>query len=125
MERIRLVEYHEINRALLSRRLERCGYPVVKTLDGAQGVAMIKSRGPSLILMDLSQPVVDRWLAKRAVESDAAPRSICAFGQTTAAITNDRTRCREAGCCGYSPTSVEFPCPAYNFTEVLTGSIIP
>ncbi len=40
MEKILLVEDNEMNRDMLSRRLERKGYQVICALDGEQAVAM-------------------------------------------------------------------------------------
>ena len=49
MIKILLVEDNELNRDMLSRRLERKGYAVVMALDGQQGVDMATSEGPALI----------------------------------------------------------------------------
>ena len=40
MPKILLVEDNEMNRDMLSRRLERKGYEVIIAVDGAMGVAM-------------------------------------------------------------------------------------
>jgi CheY-like chemotaxis protein len=56
MPKILLVEDNEMNRDMLSRRLERRGYQVLMAVDGEQGVAMAQSEAPDLILMDMSLP---------------------------------------------------------------------
>ena len=43
MQRILLVEDNEMNRDMLSRRLERRGYEVIIAIDGQQGVALAQS----------------------------------------------------------------------------------
>ena len=48
MIKILLVEDNEMNRDMLSRRLERRGYKVVCALDGQQAVALAKSEAPGL-----------------------------------------------------------------------------
>ena len=58
MSKILIVEDNEMNRDMLSRRLERKGFEVVMAEDGAKGVNMSKSESPDLILMDLSLPAV-------------------------------------------------------------------
>ena len=63
MSKILIVEDNEMNRDMLSRRLERKGFEVVMAEDGAKGVDMSKSESPDLILMDLSLPVMDGWEA--------------------------------------------------------------
>ena len=63
-----LVEDNELNRDMLSRRLERKGYVIQMAADGAQGVSMATELRPALILMDLSLPVMDGWEAIRRTE---------------------------------------------------------
>ena len=59
MAKILLVEDNEMNRDMLSRRLERKGHTVVMAFDGGAGVAMARTEAPDLILMDMSLPVLD------------------------------------------------------------------
>jgi CheY-like chemotaxis protein len=59
MSKILLVEDNEMNRDMLSRRLERRGFVVIMAADGEQGLAMAESEKPDLILMDMSLPVLD------------------------------------------------------------------
>ena len=54
MARILLVEDNEMNRDMLSRRLQRRGYEVLIAVDGAEGVAEGQTQAPDLILMDMS-----------------------------------------------------------------------
>ena len=58
MPKILLVEDNEMNRDMLSRRLQRKGYEVVIAIDGAQGVELAAVESPDLILMDMSLPAV-------------------------------------------------------------------
>ena len=46
MAKILLVEDNEMNRDMLSRRLHRKGYDVVIAIDGAEGVALARSKRP-------------------------------------------------------------------------------
>ncbi len=71
MAKILLVEDNELNRDMLSRRLQRKGYEVIIAVDGGEGVAMAHSHAPDLILMDMSLPVLDGWEATRKLK--AAP----------------------------------------------------
>jgi response regulator RpfG family c-di-GMP phosphodiesterase len=73
MAKILLVEDNEMNRDMLSRRLQRKGYEVVLAVDGGEGVAMAHSHAPDLILMDMSLPVLDGWEATRKLK--AAPET--------------------------------------------------
>jgi CheY-like chemotaxis protein len=109
MHKILLVEDNEMNRDMLSRRLERRGYQIVMALDGAQGVAMAQSEKPALILMDMSLPVMDGWTATRTLKSDAATSNIPVIGLTANAMAGDREKCLEAGCDDDDTKPVELP----------------
>jgi len=63
MSKILLVEDNEMNRDMLTRRLERKVYEVVIAVDGQAGIDMASSASPDIILMDLSLPVIDGWEA--------------------------------------------------------------
>ena len=58
MAKILLLEDNEMNRDMLSRRLERKGFEVLIAVDGQEGVNMARSESPSLLL-DMSLPVMD------------------------------------------------------------------
>ena len=72
MPKILLVEDNEMNRDMLSRRLQRKGYQVVLAVDGQSGVEMAQTQAPDLVLMDMSLPVLDGWEATRRLKADAA-----------------------------------------------------
>src|SRR5437016_9261284 len=61
MPKILLVEDNEMNRDMLSRRLQRKGYTVVTAEDGEKGLSLARSEAPDLILMDISLPVMGGW----------------------------------------------------------------
>jgi len=101
MAKILLVEDNEMNRDMLSRRLERRGYAVVMAVDGAEGVEMARSEAPDLILMDMSLPVLDGWEATRQLKGDPAVSGIPVIALTAHAMAGDRDRAVEAGCDDY------------------------
>ena len=57
--RILLIEDNELNRDMLTRRLERKGYSVISAGDGLSGIEKAGSEKPELILLDLLMPVMD------------------------------------------------------------------
>ena len=109
MDKILLVEDNEMNRDMLSRRLERRGFAVVMAVDGAQGVSMAQTENPAVILMDMSLPVMDGWTATRTLKSADATRGIPIIGLTAHAMAGDREKCMEAGCDDYDTKPIEFP----------------
>src|SRR5215207_2998131 len=98
MSRILLVEDNEMNRDMLSRRLQRRGYEVLIALDGEEGVKMAQSEAPDLILMDMSLPVIDGWEATRTLKGSAETKGIPVIALTAHAMSTDRDRAMEAGC---------------------------
>jgi CheY-like chemotaxis protein len=108
MPKILLVEDNEMNRDMLSRRLERRGMEVLIAIDGEQGVAMARSEQPDLILMDMSLPTMDGWSATRHLKSDTATCKIPIIALTAHAMAGDRDKCLAAGCDDYDTKPVEF-----------------
>jgi two-component system cell cycle response regulator DivK len=108
MPKILLVEDNEMNRDMLSRRLERRGYRVAIALDGEQGVSMAGSEAPDLILMDMSLPVLDGWEAARRLKAAPGTRAIPIIALTAHAMVGDREKAIEAGCDDYDTKPVEF-----------------
>src|SRR5438093_916087 len=109
MAKILLVEDNELNRDMLSRRLQRKGHQVVMAEDGEQGVAMAQSQGPDLILLDMSLPLIDGWEAARRIRGAPATRTIPIIALTAHAMTGDREKALEAGCDDYDTKPVELP----------------
>ena len=105
--RILLVEDNEMNRDMLSRRLERRGYEVLLALDGAAGVAVARELRPDLVLMDIGLPVMDGYAATRALKADPATRVIPVIALTASAMVGDREKCFAAGCDDYDTKPVE------------------
>ena len=109
MAKILLVEDNEMNRDMLSRRLQRKGYEVVIAVDGGEGVAMAHSQAPDLILMDMSLPVLDGWEATRKLKAAPETAGIPVIALTAHAMATDREKAMEAGCDDYDTKPIELP----------------
>lgn len=109
MAKILLVEDNEMNRDMLSRRLQRKGYDVVMAVDGEQGVAMASSQSPDLILMDMSLPVLNGWDATRRIKADSALAGIPVIALTAHAMASDREQALAAGCDAYETKPIDLP----------------
>jgi CheY-like chemotaxis protein len=107
MPKILLVEDNEMNRDMLTRRLERRGFQVVSAVDGRAGIAMGEQEAPDLILMDMSLPDLDGWEATRLLKSSSRTRSIPIIALTAHAMSGDRERAMEAGCDDYDTKPVD------------------
>jgi len=106
MSKILLVEDNEMNRDMLSRRLQRKGFEVVIAVDGQAGVDMATSANPDLILMDLSLPVIDGWEATRCIKANSDTQSIPIIALTAHAMAGDEQKALEAGCDDYDTKPV-------------------
>jgi len=109
MAKILLVEDNEMNRDMLSRRLQRKGFTVVIAEDGRAGVAMAASEAPDLILLDMSLPLIDGWEAARQIKAGPKTKRVPIIALTAHAMAGDRERALEAGCDEYDTKPVEFP----------------
>ena len=107
MTTILLVEDNEMNREMLSRRLERRGYKVLIAIDGDTSISMAQANAPDLILMDMSLPVVDGWEATRRMKADRALQHIPVIALTAHAMANDRDKALEAGCDDYDTKPID------------------
>ena len=106
--KILLVEDNEMNRDMLSRRLQRRKYQVALALDGEQGIEMAKSLSPALILMDMSLPVLDGWEATRRLKADPNTQGIPIIALTAHAMSEDRDKAMAAGCDDFETKPIEF-----------------
>ena len=108
MSKILIVEDNEMNRDMLSRRLERKGYDVVMAEDGKKGVDMSKSENPDLILMDLSLPVMDGWEATSTIKGNEETEKIPIIVLTAHAMAGDREKALDAGADEYDTKPIDF-----------------
>ncbi|HEV7590163.1 MAG TPA: response regulator [Longimicrobium sp.] len=109
MHKLLLVEDNEMNRDMLSRRLERKGYQVVLAVDGQSGVELAGTEAPDLVLMDMSLPVLDGWEATRRLKGDPATAHLPVIALTAHAMSGDRERALAAGCDDYDTKPIELP----------------
>src|SRR3954447_6041368 len=109
MAKILLVEDNEMNRDMLSRRLERRGYEVIVAVDGEEGVARAKADAPDLVVMDLSLPGIDGWEATRQLKAAAETRAIPGLALTAHAMAGDREKALAAGCDDFDTKPVDLP----------------
>ena len=107
MPKILLVEDNEMNRDMLSRRLQRKGYSVVTAEDGEKGLLLARSETPDLILMDISLPVMSGWEVTRLLKANESTRHIPIIALTAHAWVTDRQKAIEAGCDDYDTKPVE------------------
>jgi two-component system, cell cycle response regulator DivK len=106
---ILVVEDNMDNYELVRFVLERAGYDVFLAVNGRDGVAAARLQKPDLILMDLSMPEMDGWVATEKIKADETTRDIPLYVLTAHTLPRDRFRALQAGCDGYvsKPIHVE------------------
>jgi two-component system cell cycle response regulator DivK len=122
MHRILLVEDNELNRDMLTRRLNRLGYNVVVAADGATGVKQAMEILPDLVLMDMSLPVMDGWEATRQLKAAATTAMIPVIGLSAHAMEGDADKAMAAGCDDYDTKPVDFERLAEKISRLMDDS---
>ncbi|SIS79385.1 response regulator [Neptunomonas antarctica] len=109
MTKILLVEDNELNRDMLSRRLERKGFEMMTAEDGLQGVKLACSEAPDLILMDMNLPGIDGWEATRQIRAWEEYTHVPIIAVTAHTMSVDYERAISAGCDQYEPKPINLP----------------
>jgi CheY-like chemotaxis protein len=121
MATILLVEDNEMNRDMLSRRLERRGYDVIVAVDGEDGVARAAADRPDLVVMDMSLPGIDGWEATRQLKAAPETSAIPVLALTAHAMAGDREQAFEAGCDDFDTKPVDLPRLLEKIAALLAG----
>jgi two-component system cell cycle response regulator DivK len=108
MNRILIVDDNEMNRDVLSRRLQRRGFEVLLATDGLRGLETARKERPDLILLDLGLPEIDGWECARRLKADAATRAIPVIALTAHAMVGDREKATAAGCDDFDTKPIDF-----------------
>lgn len=106
MTHILIVEDNEMNRDMLTRRLERKGYSVTCAVDGPEGIEMARVQSPDLILMDVALGAMDGWEATSILQADERTRNIPVIALTAHALETDRKKSIEVGCVDFETKPV-------------------
>jgi CheY-like chemotaxis protein len=105
LSKILIVEDNEMNRDMLTRRLQRRGYEVEGAIDGADAVA--RAGSADLVLMDLNLPVLDGFEATRQIKSSPSTREVPVIALSAHAMAEDRDRALAAGCDDFDTKPVD------------------
>jgi CheY-like chemotaxis protein len=109
MPKILLVEDNEINRDMLTRRLQRSGFNVCVAIDGPTGVAMAASEHPDLILMDVALGAMDGWEATELIKASPRTSHVPVIALTAHALASDRQKSVMVGCADFDTKPVDMP----------------
>ncbi|HBK45021.1 MAG TPA: two-component system response regulator [Xanthomonadaceae bacterium] len=90
MARILLIEDSPTDRAVFSQWLEKAGHEVVVTDNAEEGLEIIRSQAPDLVLMDVVLPGMSGFQATRAMSRDQSTKHIPVVIVSTKAMETDR-----------------------------------
>lgn len=107
-KRILVVEDNPDNRILITDVLASMAFEVLVAEDGEAGVRTAQEMIPDLILMDLSLPVKDGWMATAEIKKDEALKHIPIIALTAHAMVGDREKALQAGCDDYISKPIDF-----------------
>ncbi len=113
--RILVVEDNMDNYELVRFVLERAGYDVFLAVNGRDGVDAARAQRPDVILMDLTMPEMDGWVAAEKMKADHVTKSIPLIAITAHTLPRDRYRALQAGYEGY----VSKPIHVQSFLELI------
>ncbi len=103
MARILVVDDNELNRDMLSRRLEKQGYEVDMAEDGARALSKIESNGFDLVLLDIQMPVLDGFGVLERMKASEQLRSLPVIVISAQSELDNVVRCIEMGAEDYLP----------------------
>lgn len=106
---ILLVEDNELNRDMLTRRLERKGYKVRTVSDGQQALDAVEKCHPDIMLLDMDLPVLNGWSTCQALRANDDTKNLPVIALTAHAMTGDEQKALDAGCNDYTTKPIDFP----------------
>jgi CheY-like chemotaxis protein len=109
MPKILIVEDNEMNRDVLTRRLERHGFSICCAVDGPGGIAAAEQERPDLILMDIALGQMDGWEATQRIKATPTTADIPIIALTAHALASDRIKSIDSGCAGFETKPVDLP----------------
>jgi CheY-like chemotaxis protein len=103
-----LVEDTEDNRFMMRRLLEMSGYRVIEARNGQEAVKVAEAEKPSIILMDLSLPVIDGLAATRLIRKLPDCESIPIIAVSAHDTSDFKEEALSVGCNGYVTKPIDF-----------------
>ena len=100
-KKIMVIEDNQQNLYLIRYLLEDCGYEVFEAMDGKEGIEMVASINPDLILLDIQLPTMDGYAVARTLRPTNQLAKTPIVAVTSYAMSGDREKALEAGCSGY------------------------
>ena len=104
-----LVDDNEVNRDLLSRRLQRHGYDVVTAVDGPHALALAEARDFALVLLDIEMPRVSGLDVLRVIRQRRSASELPIIMVTARQESADIVEALNSGANDYVTKPVDMP----------------
>lgn len=92
-----IVDDEQDNREVAERVLRFFGAKVHVATNGIEALELLSTLRPTIILLDLSMPVMDGWETLRRIRNQPETAAIPVMALTAHAMTGDRERILQAG----------------------------
>ena len=104
-----LVDDNEVNRDLLSRRLQRHGYDVVTAVDGPHALELAEARDFALVLLDIEMPRVSGLDVLRVIRQRRSASELPIIMVTARQESADIVEALNSGANDYVTKPVDMP----------------
>ena len=94
---ILIVGDNEMNRDLLTRRLERQGYRVTAAIDGRQALEFLVHERFNLVLLDIMLPVINGYQVLERMKADQSLKHIPVIITTALDEADGKAKCIDLG----------------------------
>lgn len=101
--RLMVVDDNDMNREMLSRRLQKLGYDVTEVGDGRSALDKLREGNFDLILLDILMPVLDGFQTLEFMKADQRLRHLPVIMLTALDDVESTVRCIEAGAEDFVP----------------------
>ena len=117
---VMVVEDFEDNRFMMRRLLEMSGYRVLEAINGEVAVELARRERPSLILMDLSLPLLDGLAATRRIRQVKELQHVPIVAVSAHDTADFHAEALAAGCNDYVTKPIDF-----DQLEALLNRLLP
>ena len=104
-----IVDDNELNRDMLSRRLERCGYRVAVAANGKDVLDRVRQDRTDLVLLDIEMPVVSGLDVLASLRRNYSPGQLPVIMVTAKNQSEEIVRALDLGANDYITKPVDFP----------------
>jgi CheY-like chemotaxis protein len=100
------IEDNPDNKVLVDRVVESMGHKLLWAPNGAQGLEMVETHQPAILLLDINLPDIDGYEIARRLRADPKHATLPIIALTANALRGDAEKVLAAGCSAYIPKPI-------------------